>query len=109
MENIKNIDSAVSKNFPNGNIVFIIYENEKIKGMVNTKEDYEKKLFTHQYNPLLFIVPLHVKIAYLYGCLNYQYQISNGNTYRIMWREIKKDEWRLWFTVIPYQEVLYTA
>lgn len=107
MEFLKNIDFAVSQNFSNGNIVFIIYENEKIKGMVNTKEDYEKKLFTHQYNPLLWIIPLHVRIAYLYGCLNHQYQVPHNNIYKIMWREIKTDEWKLWFTVIPYQESLY--
>jgi len=107
MNFFEDVDENISEKFLEGNIVFIIYEGDKIKGMVNTKEDYEKKVCAHQYTPLLFIVPLHVKLAYLYGCLNHELGVTKQRSYKFMWRTVKTDEWHLWFTIKPYKDSLY--
>lgn len=108
MDIFENLDISVSKKFMEGNIVFLVYENDKIKGMVVTKEDYEKKIQSHQYTPLLFIIPFHIRVAYLYGCLNHEFQKPNNNLYRIMWREIGTDIWRVWFIIKDsHQDNLY--
>jgi hypothetical protein len=109
MENIfEMINPAISEKFLQGSVVFIIFENEKIKGMVNTKEDYDKKINTHQYQPLIFLCPLHVKIAYLFDCLHRDCDSEKDEkTYNIMWRTVGTDEWDLWFKINPYKDLLY--
>ena len=76
-------------------------------GMVNSKEDYEKKLYTHSYQPLLFIIDIHLRLAYLYGCLNRQFKNTKNEEYRFMWRKIGTNEWREWFKVKAYIDNVY--
>lgn len=108
MDIFGDLDISVSKRFIEGSVVFIIHdENDKIKGMVVTKEDYEKKIKTHQYTPLLFIVPFHVRIAYIYGCLNYDFDCPQTKKYKVMWRELNTDVWKIWFTINPHKDDIY--
>lgn len=102
------IDETVAEKFVEGNIVFIIYEGDKIKGMVNTKEDYEKKIQTHIFNPLLNISILPLKIAYLYDCLHRNFSSKKiEKTIVVKWRVIGSSEWNDWFRVLPYADSLY--
>lgn len=104
-----NIDSS----FATGNVVFRIEESltetdsRKQIGIVNTKEDYELKLCTHIYNPLLFICQLPIRLAYLYGCLNSSFSVSQDNYYFFSWRRIGETNWHDWFTVCPYLDSVY--
>lgn len=73
-------------------------------GIVTTKEDYEKKLYTHIYNPVLFLVDTPLRLAYLYGCLNIEFKVPRNEDYIFWWRKLKTDEWRKWFVVERYSE-----
>jgi len=73
-------------------------------GMVNINEDYEKKLYTHVYQPFLFVLELGLRLAYLYGCLNREFKKSHNKEYIFMWREIQSNDWIEWFKVKPYIE-----
>lgn len=72
--------------------------------MVVDFADYEKRLMTHQYTPLLFAVPLHTRLCYLYGCMNYEYRKPRTEIFTFWWRKIGQDKWCEWFTVKPYME-----
>jgi len=72
--------------------------------MVSTYKDYEKKLYSHVYTPLLYIVSIHARIAYLYGCLNCFPNTKRKETFKVLWREIGKDDWNIWFEVRPYED-----
>lgn len=74
------------------------------KGMVNTKEDYDLKIKTHIYNPLLFIIDLKLRLAYLYGCLNKHAGISGKESYIFYWREIGTNDWYEWYKVGTYED-----
>lgn len=105
------VDEEPSKNFEEGNVVFILFEDEKIKGMVNTKEDYDMKIETHLFIPLLFVIPLHIRIAYLFDCLHREYS-PHSETYPnkkivVKWRYIGENGWKDWFEVCPYKDSYY--
>jgi hypothetical protein len=105
------IDEEPSQKFQEGNIVFIFFEDGKIKGMVNTKEDYDKKLETHLFLPILFVIPLHIRIAYLFDGLHREYspEASTYPTKKIMvkWRYIGENGWKVWFEINPYGDSYY--
>ena len=110
MNNIKIHDKTISDIFSSGEIAFriIVYSRRppkiKEKGMVTTFEEYKEKLFTHQYTPLLFIIGLPQRLAYLYGCLNYSFDQHHESEYVFIWRKLGERIWRLWFTVYPYED-----
>ncbi len=82
-------------------------EDVKDIGMVTTKEDYEKKLYTHKYNPVLFLIDLPLRIAYLYGCLNISFRHSRDEEFMIWWRKIGENDWNKWFAVKRYRDSIY--
>lgn len=82
-------------------------EETREVGMVNTKEDYEKKLHTHKYNPILFLIDLPLRLAYLYGCLNVSFQQTRDEEFVFWGRKIGENEWKKWFTVKKYRDSVY--
>jgi len=111
--NIKIFDTDVTELFDRGNIVFRIdsisletMEKTPV-GMVVTKEDYEKKLRMHLYNPILFIVDLPTKLSYIYDCLNRSFLQKRSKVFLFYWRELGKREWAKWFAVFPYNDSVY--
>ena len=76
-------------------------------GIVNAREDYERKMCTHMYNPVLFVISFPLRLAYLYGCLNHEYRRSHSETYNFLWRRVGSNDWNLWFRVHPYEDALY--
>lgn len=72
--------------------------------MVSTREDYERKLSSHLYTPLMFLVSTYERIAYLYDCLNRNLGVPRDEKYDFWWRKIGETEWQKWFTVSPYTD-----
>lgn len=110
--NPKGSGENLESSFRQGTIVFkataCVAEGEfKDVGMVITKEDYEKKLYTHKYNPILFLVDLPLRLSYLYGCLNVSFGQSREEDFVFWWRKIGENEWREWFTVKRYRDSIY--
>lgn len=104
------VHTDLIQDFLDGNIVFKITSKEGREiGMVNTKEDYERKLWSHQYIPLLFTVSFYRQLSYLYGCLNLKYQHPRKETFIFWWRRLRTKEWKTWFTVHPYEESLFES
>ena len=77
---------------------------ETIVSMVSTYKDYERKLCSHSYTPLLYLVDIRKRIAYLYGCLNRFPNTKRVETFKVFWREVGKDEWNEWFVIEPYED-----
>lgn len=116
-------DVDVAKLFANGEAVFLITEHPPgdvpepdgpvlhppgyQRSIRITKHDYEKVLYRHKYTPLLYIAPLHARIAYLYDCLNREMRQSRTRTFVMWWRRLGTTEWRRWFTVLPYLDPIY--
>ena len=80
---------------------------ERTVGMVITNEDFEKRLYSHKYNPILFMVSIHLRIAYLFGCLNLSFREPRKENFLVLYRKIKTDEWKLWFSVNSYYDSMY--
>jgi hypothetical protein len=72
--------------------------------MVIDIEDYNKRLMSHKYTPLLHLCPFPLKLAYLYDCLNRQYGQIREELFIFWWRDIGKNIWNKFFTVYPYSE-----
>lgn len=77
--------------------------------IVTTRDEYLRKLHSHQYNPLLFAVDIYTRLAYLYGCLNVEFATSRSDIYIFYWRTIGSDTWHVWFRVLPYIDNLNTG
>lgn len=102
-------DSSVVSAFMRGDVVFKI--SAMAEGvpsrdvhMVVNREDYEKRMSSHQYTPLLFMVPLPTRLAYLYECLNRRFKKVRDENFVFWWRSLGRNEWVKWFTVSPYTE-----
>lgn len=100
-------DMGIQSPFIAGEAVFKITStgpDGKVRDVtiVTTRNDYEKKLMTHRYDPIMFLAPFYIKVAYLYNCLNYEYSRSRPDTYVFWWRLIGEKDWRCWFTLLPY-------
>lgn len=101
------------KEFENGNIVFKITTcgDEKMldDGIVHSKEEYESKLYNRPYDSLLYCVPIHLRIAYLFGTLNKQFRIKRDRTFTFWWRRQGYDyrKWQKWFVLEPYEDEIY--
>lgn len=106
--NIEIFDKSVNEMFMNGDCVFKIKdEDDKDINMVTTNKDYEEKLANHEFNPVIFLSPLCLRLAYLYGCLNMSYHIPRESIFIFKFRKIKSNEWKDWFIVYPYLESVY--
>lgn len=104
--NIKTIDSSINSSFLRGGVVFKITasegDKERVCGMVNTREEYEKKLADHYYVSVLHIAPITYRLAYLYDCLNREKGVPREETFTFWYRIIGKRDWIKWFVVSPY-------
>jgi len=105
-------EDNVSSDFAAGNVVFKLTAHApdggtRETGMVTTKEDYEKKLYTHKYSPVLFLIELPLRLAYLYGCLNLSFRQSRDEEYVFWWRKVGENEWKRWFTAKRYRDSIY--
>jgi len=111
--NIDIIDDKIVDEFSKGDIVFKIEaapnieEERRPVGMVNTKEDYEKRLRTHFYDPILFVCRLPLRLAYLYGCLNHSFNAHQTDYFYFSWRRLRETVWNDWFIVHPYTESIH--
>jgi len=106
--NIEIFDKTVNKMFMDGKCVFKIQnEDGKDIGMVVSNNDYEEKLANHEYNPVIFLSPLCLRLAYIYGCLNRRYHNPRENIFIFKWRKLKTNVWNNWFVVYPYLESVY--
>jgi hypothetical protein len=103
--------------FESGNYVFRITSSKKSDvtsegkprnnsfkyiNIVTTKDEYERKLSLHQYNPLLFLAPLTYRLSYLYGCLNREKGTSRKEIFMFWLRKIGDHQWIPWFSINPY-------
>lgn len=105
-------ESIVSERFEKGEIVIKLTrakegECSEQVGMVITKEDYHKRLYSHDYMPLIYIVDLEYRLAYLFGCLNYKFRKTGDYTYTFWWRAIHTNHWHKWFHVPPYSDSIF--
>lgn len=104
-------DPLISNRFCRGEVVFKITAVsvndpvvERDIHMVTTNDRYEEQIGSHQYTPLLFVVPLPVRLAYLYECLNRRFEKPRSEYFVFWWRTIGDVTWDKWFTVDPYVE-----
>ena len=72
--------------------------------MVISFETYKKRLEEHRYNPLLYTSTLGCRLAYLYGCLNFEKNTSQSYYYTFFWRHKGFEEWKDLYTVFPYKD-----
>jgi len=110
MTNIDVHNENVMELFLKGNVVFKISAIDSVESyrdvhMVVTKDDYEKRLISHMYSPLLFLINKYQLLAYLYECLNRQYGNQRDENFIFWHRNIGNDCWGKWFTVKPYHDV----
>ena len=73
--------------------------------MVTSHEDYLNKLSAHMYNPLLYTCSTYVRLAYLYECLNRNYNKQRDEMFVFWWRKLGDINWYKWFTVYPYKDL----
>lgn len=110
---IKIHQTGLIHDFLKGNLVFKITSKhprevrEQEVGMVTTKEDYERKLMTHQYLPILHILSFYKQMAYLYGCLNLEFKKPRNKVFTFWFRYIRTKDWYPWFVIYPYEELLF--
>jgi hypothetical protein len=105
-----NHSSDLATRFSRGEIVLRLQVETASKrsdvGMVISREDFEQKLNTHLYQPLLFTIDLPLKLSYLYGCLHYS-SSSHERTYVFQYRELGSNVWKDWFRIPPYADDIY--
>lgn len=113
MTNIILLSKEGSKKFLSGTAVFRIISNsitedgEVIvteRGIATTVHDYERLLSEHEYISILHLAPLTYKVAYLYGCLNFERGVPRKETFTFWYRELKSQKWNEWFFVNPYKD-----
>lgn len=113
MSNVVIKDKNGVKKFLAGGVVFkITYRDaksgekgdEKMCGMVTTKEEYEKKLSTHEYLSIIHVAPLTYRLAYLYECLNREKGVPREVIFTFWHRTIGQRDWTEWFVVHPYSD-----
>jgi len=100
---IRVLDKEATKHVKNEEYAFkVMTKKDKQVGIVCTYKDYEQKLYSHAYSPLLYSVNFPTKLAYLHGCLNRKLNEKREDTFVFMWRKIGTDEWYKWFEVLPH-------
>jgi hypothetical protein len=76
--------------------------SKKEYGMVTTKEEFDKKYASHDYLSILAMAPITYKLAYIYGCLNFEKGVPRKEVFTFWYRFLGTREWVEWFTVQPY-------
>lgn len=109
MSNIQLKSKDSGQKFIQGKGVFRIVacngeDTKTDKGIVTTYADFEKRLQTHDYISLIHAAPLIYKIAYIYGCLNFEKGKPREETFTFLFRELSKHDWIEWFVVKPYSD-----
>lgn len=96
--------------FITGNIVFRIVSEDlntgelREEGIVTTYDHYREKLRSHLYLPIIFFCDIYVQLAYLHGCLNFEFGKPRERKFIFLWRRIGEDLWGDWFTIHPYED-----
>ncbi len=75
-------------------------------GIVETRASYMKRRDSHKYTPLLYTCDFYTHLAYVYGCLNTGVNVARRETFIFLWRTPGTKEWRTWFIVHPYTEIV---
>jgi hypothetical protein len=109
MSNIILKSKEAAQKFQKGEAVFrIVFSTggtlTEDRGIATTLSDFEKLLSKHEYISLIHLAPLVYKIAYVYGCLNFEKGTPRKETFTFLFREIGKHEWKEWFVVQPYTD-----
>jgi len=102
-------DETILERFKQGEVVFKIIATDngdktRQVHIVNDKHTFSQRLWTHKYTPLLFAVDLYTRLAYLYDCLNREYNTPRTERFTFWWRKVHTKEWSKWFTVNDYHE-----
>jgi hypothetical protein len=101
-------EKEAKERFLSGKSVFqiftIVNDNPIDKSLAITKEDYEKKLVTHEYISLLHIAPIQYQLSYLYDCLNRVKGQPRQEIFVFYIRDIGTKVWSEWFRVTPYTD-----
>jgi len=99
------MESNIKDEFKNGKCVVKIIkihahtgESHQL-GIVINNDKYVKKLKSHEYTPLLYMVDLPSRLAYLFGCFDVEY--SSDHIFEILYREVGSNDWKIWFTISP--------
>jgi len=80
--------------------------NKSIVDKVISFSDYKDMMFFHIYNPLLWEAPFEVRLMYLYGCMNHNFNQPKKNSYIVFYRYLNEREWKEWYMVQPYRDIL---
>ena len=112
--NVEFKDKNATSAFLKREVVFKITSTKKDgtirdKDMVTSLDDYERRLTSIPYHPLIYLAPLHLRLAYLYHCLNNTKDIPRDETYTFWWRKLRTHKWFEWFVVYPYSDSTQSA
>jgi hypothetical protein len=119
---IRNVDQIGTRQFILGEALFIITigdatlppTQKNCYCVATSRDDYLHRLHYISnckltYSPLIFLAPIHYRIAYVFGCLNKEYGVPR-DTFTFWWRKKgipDKPEnitWNRWFVVYPFNE-----
>ena len=96
-------DEKTFDKFKKGNIVIKIMSDQKQETLPIQYCHLEKYMNLHKYTPLLYKVSGKMKIAYIFECLNREYQIPRDKTFTVWERTHKsREDWNIWFVIEPY-------
>ena len=102
------LDHDILPAFIKGEVAFkIVSSNRNLVDMVNTRDDYTRKMFSHRYTPLLYAADVFIRLAYLYGCLSLEFHNPRTETFTFLARKIGTDVWVKWFVVSPSIDHVY--
>ena len=103
---------GIEEEFREGKRVFKIVATHNVTGyqrhhdMVTTFFDYEKRIKSHMYTPLLYKLSLKDRIGYLYGCLNVSPGSTRTEIFTVYTRVIGTSTWEEWFEIKPYVDTI---
>lgn len=81
----------------------LLYSGENYV-IATTFQEFKEILLSHEYSPILFISNIQTVIAYLYGCLNFEFNANRPSIFIIWWRKKNTDKWYIWFYVERYKD-----
>lgn len=108
----ESLNNIVFKGFQRGDIMVKIIEIDEEsktyqKGMVISNTDYEAKIKAHVYSALLFVSDFKMRLAYLFGCLNYGKDFSHPRGFLFLYRKKGDTIWYTYFKIPPYANSIY--
>lgn len=106
-----NIEDNIEKGIRTGLYVFKIIGitsdgSRRNVDMVSTFNDYKQKLENHVYTPLLYKLNFQDRIAYLFGCLNYEYGITRQEIFEVYFRKVSTKTWKIWYVIKPTLDLI---